>query len=114
MLRPMDDENVRAAVRALQSVFADPSLEKITPEELQTYGLLRYGVQDYDFVIDLTQRIGEAFRFEDLEVDIIEFLGETVPVVSPRTLIRMKRESQRPQDQLDTARLRERFGIEDL
>jgi hypothetical protein len=57
---------------------------------------------------------GEAFRFEDLEVDIIEFLDEKVPAVSPRTLIRMKRESQRPQDQLGTARLRERFGIEDL
>lgn len=109
-----DPENVRAAVRALQAVFADPDLEEITPEELTRYGLVRYGVQGYDFVIDLTQRIGEAFRFEDLEVEEIEYLGETVPVVSARTLIKMKRESQRPQDQLDTARLRARFGIEDL
>jgi len=109
-----DPENVRAAVRALQAVFADPDLEEITPEELSRYGLVRYGVQGYDFVIDLTQRIGEALRFEDLEVEEIEYLGEKVPVVSARTLIKMKRESQRPQDQLDAARLRERFGIEDL
>lgn len=109
-----DPENVRAAVRALQAVFADPDLEEITPEELSRYGLVRYGVQGYDFVIDLTQRIGEVFRFKDLEIEEIEYLGETVPVVSARTLIKMKRESQRPQDQLDAARLRERFGIEDL
>jgi hypothetical protein len=109
-----DPENVRATVRALQAVFADPDLEEITPEELTRYGLVRYGVQGYDFVIDLTQRIGEAFRFEDLEIEKIDYLGETVPVVSARTLIRMKRESQRPQDQLDAARLRERFRIEDL
>lgn len=81
-----DPENVRAAVRALQAVFNDPDLDEITPEELASYGLVRYGVQDYDFVIDPTQRIGDVFRvfrFEDLEVDKIEFLGETVPVFLP-------------------------------
>ena len=71
-------------------------------------------VRDYDFVIDLTQRIGEVFTFQDLDTAEIDFLGVRVPVVTPRTLIRMKRETGRPQDQLDVARLRERFGIEDL
>lgn len=109
-----DPENVRAAVRALKSVFADPDLDEITPEELASYGLVRYGVRDYDFVVDLTQRIGEMFSFRDLETAEIEFLGARIRVVTPRTLIRMKRETGRPQDQLDVARLRERFGIEDL
>lgn len=108
-----DPENVRAAVRALKTVFADPDLDEITPEELANYGLVRYGVAEFDFVIDLTQRIGEMFSFSDLETTEIEFLGVKVPVVTPRTLIRMKRETGRPQDQLDVVRLRERFGIED-
>lgn len=109
-----DPENVRAAVRALKAVFADPDLDEITPEELADYGLVRYGVRDFDFVVDLTQRIGEMFSFRDLETTEIDFLGVKVPVVTPRTLIRMKRETGRPQDQADVARLRERFGIEDL
>ena len=109
-----DAENVRAAVRALKNVFADPELDEITPETLANYGLVRYGVRDYDFVVDLTQRIGEMFSFKDLEVVEIDYLGTKVPVVTPRTLVRMKRDTGRPQDQLDVARLRERFDLEDL
>jgi len=109
-----DAENVRAAVRALKNVFADPELDEITPETLANYGLVRYGVRDYDFVVDLTQRIGEMFSFKDLEVVEIDYLGTEVPVVTPRTLARMKRDTGRPQDQLDVARLRERFDLEDL
>jgi len=112
----LDDEpeNVRAAVRALQSVFADPDLDEITPEMLANYGLVRYGVRDHDFVVDLTQRIGEKFSFRDLEVAEIDYLGTKVQVVTPRTLVRMKRDTGRPQDQLDVARLRERFDLEDV
>lgn len=109
-----DAENVRAAVRALKNVFADPELDEITPETLANYGLVRYGVRDYDFVVDLTQRIGEMFRFRDLEIVEIDYLGSKVPVVTPRTLVRMKRDTGRPQDQLDVARLRERFDLEDV
>jgi hypothetical protein len=109
-----DPENVRAAVRALRAVFADPDLDEITPETLADYGLVRYGVRGYDFVVDLTQRIGEMFTFRDLEIAEIEFLGTRVPVVTPRTLVRMKRETGRPQDQLDVARLRERYRLEDV
>jgi hypothetical protein len=81
---------------------------------LTDYDLVRYGVRDYDFAVDLTQRIGEMFTFRDLEVEEIEFLGTKVPVATPRTLIRMKRETGRPQDQADVARLRERFGLEEV
>ena len=108
-----DPENVRAAVRALREVFADPELDEITPEELASYGLVRYGVRDFDFVIDLTQRIGEAFTFADLEIGEIDFFGVKVPVATPATLVRMKRDTGRPQDQADVARLRERFGLEE-
>ncbi len=109
-----DPENVRATVRALKFVFADPELDEITPEALKSYGLVRYGVRDYDFVVDLTQRIGEMFSYRDLEITEIDYLGTKVPVVTPRTLVRMKRDTGRPQDQLDVARLQERYDLEDV
>ena len=109
-----DAGNAAAAVRALRRVFPDPALDEIAPTDLEEYGVVRYGVADYDFVIDLTQRLGEAFRFEDLEVEMVPYLGEQVPVATPRTLVRMKRETGRPIDQLDVARLRERFDLEDV
>jgi hypothetical protein len=106
-------ENVGATRRALERVFSDPALAEITPAALRDYGLVRYGPPDHDFVIDLTTRIGEAFAYADLEATPVELFGVAVPIASPRTLVRMKRESPRPQDQADVLRLRERFGIED-
>ncbi len=107
------EDNVRALTAALKSVFNDAAIDDITAPDLQEYGLIRYGIDDYDFVIDLTQRIGEMFRYNNLEIETRAIVGVQVPVVSARTLIRMKRDTRRPQDQLDVARLRERYRIED-
>jgi hypothetical protein len=104
--------NVEAVVAALRSVFADPALDEITAAEMESYGLIRYGVADFDFVIDLTTRLGEAVRFETLESAELTFLGERVPVATPRALVRMKLAAGRPQDLLDVARLRAQFGEE--
>lgn len=106
-------ENVEATRGALERVFADPALREITPAALAEYGLVRYGPPEHDFVIDLTTRIGEMFRFPDLEWQPIELFGVPVPVATPRTLIRMKRDTVRPQDRADVLRLRERYGIEE-
>ena len=108
-----DAANIEAARRALERVFADPELREITPAALSDFGLVRYGPPDHDFVIDLTVRIGEAFRYSDLESRPIELFGVQVPVATPRTLIRMKRDTIRPQDQADVQRLRERFQVEE-
>jgi hypothetical protein len=106
--------NVDATRRALQRVFNDPSLDELTSETMNEYGLVRYGPPDHDFVIDLTTRIGQAFAFTDLEATPVELHGVLVPVASPRTLIRMKKGSARDKDRSDVVRLRERHGIEDL
>ena len=104
--------NVEAVVEALRSVFADPALDEITVAEMESYGLIRYGVAEFDFVIDITTRLGEAVRFESLESSVLTFLGEQVPVATPRALVRMKLAAGRPQDLLDVARLRAQFGEE--
>lgn len=108
-----EPSNVEAARHALERVFSDPAVGEITPTALDEYGLIRYGPPEHDFVIDLTTRIGEMFHFADLEWQPIELFGVAVPVATARTLIRMKRETVRPQDRADVLRLRERFGIEE-
>ena len=107
-------DNVEAARRALQRVFADPALEELTAATMAEYGLVRYGPPEHDFVIDLTTRIGEAFGYDDLEASSIDLHGELVPVATARMLVRMKRESSRDKDRSDVVRLRERHGIEDV
>ncbi len=106
-------DNVDATRLALLEVFADQALEEITAAELEEYGLIRYGLPEHDFVIDLTTRIGEMFRYADLESQRVELLGVSVSVATPRQLVRMKRSTGRPQDQADVLRLSEQFGLED-
>ena len=107
-------DNIEAARRALQRVFGDPALDDLTEATMAEYGLVRYGPPNHDFVIDLTTRIGEAFRYDDVEASSIDLHGELVPVATARMLVRMKRESPREKDRSDVVRLRERHGIEDV
>jgi len=58
-------------------------------------------------------RIGEAFRFEDVESQVQEFGGVPVRIATPRMLYRMKRDTLRPIDRADAADLKAKFGIED-
>jgi len=57
--------------------------------------------------------LGDAFRFEDLEIEEQRFEGVAVRVVSTRTLWRLKRDTVRPIDRMDAALLQERFGLEE-
>jgi hypothetical protein len=104
--------NVDAAKRALARALADPAIAEIEATDLEQYGLVRYGLPDHDFLVDLTARIGEAFSFDRLETQRSTLLGVPVTVVTPRELVRMKRSTGRPQDQGDVVRLRDRFAIE--
>ena len=104
--------NVAALCRALSAVLADPAIAEITAEDLEEYGLVRYGLPEHDFVIDVTARIGEAFRHDQVETQSIVLLDVPVRVVTPRQLARMKEAAGRPQDLADLVKLRERFGPE--
>jgi uncharacterized protein YjiS (DUF1127 family) len=55
--------------------------------------------------------LGEAFRFEDLEVEERVFEGVPVRVVSAHTLWLMKRDTVRPLDRIDAQALADRFGF---
>jgi hypothetical protein len=109
-LRP-DPDNIERLKVALRSVFTDPHVEEIDPAELcGEYPAVRYVPPD-GFSLDILTRLGEAFRFTDLDVEVKTFDGVPVRVVTPRTLWRMKKGTVRATDRYDAEVLAERFGF---
>lgn len=106
--------NIDRLKTALKAVFDDPHLDEVTAEDLLgDYPAVQYVPPDGSFHIDILTRLGEAFRFEDLDAERVDFDGLEVTVVTPKTLYRMKRATVRPQDRADAERLRVRFGFEE-
>jgi hypothetical protein len=63
-------------------------------------------------VIDLILQLGEAFRFEDLEQEVIAVDGIPIHAASARALYAMKKDTVCPQDRADADRLRRKFKLE--
>lgn len=108
------EANIDALKAALRRVYDDPHIDEITAADLLgEYPAVQYAPPEGSFHIDILTRLGEAFRFEDLEVERLPFDGITVSVVSPRTLYLMKRDTVRPKDWSDAAALKRHFALED-
>ena len=112
-IAPTEDNVVRLRA-ALMSVFDDVQIDEITADDLLgEYPAVQYVPPEGTFFLDILTRLGEAFRFEDLETERVDFDGLEVTVVTPRMLHRMKRSTVRPQDRADAYRLADRYGFED-
>lgn len=85
-----DPENIARLRQALDQVFKDEAIVEITSDELQKYPVIRYGTP-LDYYIDILDRIGEAFSYEDLEYEVIESSGFPVRVATIETLIKLKK-----------------------
>ena len=109
---PTDASNLDRLKDALRDVFTDPAIDEITATDLVEYAVVRYGPPDADLVIDLMTRVGEAFRYEDIEAQDIEVEGIAARVATPRTLYRMKRGTLRPKDRIDAEALRRQFHLD--
>ena len=109
-------ENLEALKRALFNLFEDPNVDQIDPWELAgDYPAVEYAPPHGRYSMDILTRLGEAFSWQDLVAgsDEIE-LGElVVRVASPKMLYRMKKDTVRPQDHADAARIRDAFDLED-
>jgi hypothetical protein len=104
--------NVEALKKALRSVFDDPHIDEITAEDLLgDYPAVQYAPPEGAFHIDILTRLGEAFRYEELETQRVPFEGLVVSVVTPRTLYRMKRNTVRVKDRVDADALRRKFTL---
>lgn len=109
-----DEANVARLRAALMSVFHDPEIDQITAEDLGgAYPAIQYVPPDGLFHIDILARLGERFRFEDIESEELEVDGVAVHVATPRTLFRMKKDTVRLQDRADADRLRRHYGIDE-
>jgi hypothetical protein len=105
-------QNVEALKRALHSVFSDPTIDEITAEDLLgDFPAVQYAPPEGAFYVDILTRLGEAFRYEDLEIQRVPFENLTVSVVTPRTLYLMKKDTVRPKDRMDAEALRRKFGL---
>ncbi|MES1244620.1 MAG: nucleotidyl transferase AbiEii/AbiGii toxin family protein [Acidobacteriota bacterium] len=105
--------NIERLKAALRSVFEDPSIEEISAEDLLgDYPAVQYNPPEGTFHLDILTRLGEAFRFEDLEMIRVDLEGLPVSVASPKTLYRMKKDTVRPKDWSDAEALRRRFRLE--
>jgi hypothetical protein len=109
-----DRENIERLKRALMSVFDDPQIQEITADDLLgSYPAVQYVPPDGTFHIDLLTRLGEAFRFEDLDVVRLPMEDLVISVASAATLHRMKRDTVRLKDKADAELLRQRFRLEE-
>lgn len=106
--------NIDRLKAALRSVFEDPSIEEISAEDLLgDYPAVQYNPPEGAFHLDILTRLGEAFRFGDLEMVRVDLEGLPVSVASPMTLYRMKKDTVRPKDWSDAEALRRRFRLEE-
>jgi hypothetical protein len=105
-------QNVDRLKAALRELFDDPEIDSIRADELAgEYPAIQYVPPGGDFWIDILARLGEAFRFTDMESEELVIDGVRVRVATPRMLYRMKKDTVRPQDRLDAQVLRERFDL---
>jgi hypothetical protein len=107
-------ENVERLRRALRRVTQDPCVDEIRAEDLAgDYPAIQYISPDGTLKIDIVARLGEAFRFADLEATDEDIGETTVSVATPATLHAMKKGTVRDVDRLDAAWLRDELGVKD-
>jgi hypothetical protein len=108
-----DAENIERLKSALRAVFDDPSIDEISAADLcGDYPAVRYGPPD-GFGFDILTRLGEAFRYADLKVEVKTFGDIEVRVVTARTLWELKKGTVPPVDRIDARALADRFGFAD-
>lgn len=102
----MVPDNIANLRKALGSVYQDQSIEEITFEELEKYSVIRYVAPD-GFCVDIISRLGEAVSYRDLDFKKVEIEGIDIRIATPETLLRLKKDTVRPEDKVDAGFLEE-------
>jgi len=106
--------NVERLKQALRSIWSDPEIDKISADDLcGEYPAVRYGPPEGDVFFDILTRLGQKFRYEQLEYETVEVGGTVGRVATPVMLFRMKRDTVRDIDKADARALRDAFDIGD-
>jgi hypothetical protein len=77
------------------------------------YPAVQYTPPHGRYSMDFLSRLGEAFRYEDLEAEDVVVEGVRAQVATPHMLYRMKKATIRPQDRMDAETIRARFGLKE-
>ena len=101
-------DNVSKLKKALRWVFDDESIEEMDQQDLKDYPVVRYGTPE-EYYIDIMDRVGEMFVYNDLEYEIIESQGIPIRVATIETLIKLKQGTIREIDKADVILLREKL-----
>jgi hypothetical protein len=102
----MAPQNIEKLRNALQSLFQDESIEKITFDDLREFPVIRYG-SPKGFYIDILSRLGDVATYYDLEYEVIDFQGIKIKIATLETLYRLKKDTVRPEDKIDAIFLEE-------
>jgi len=109
-----DPENIERLRKALKSVFDDPRIDEISADDLSgAYPAIEYVPPHGHYSMDILARLGEAFRYEDLESQEMLVDGIRVQVATPRMLWRMKKDTIRPSDRRDAEMIRRQFDLQE-
>ena len=110
-----DPDNVDRLRRALQGVFEnDPNLDEIQSDDLiGDYPAIEYTPPHGEYSLDILSRLGEAFRYEELESNLLTIDGVHIRVATPRMLYLMKHNTVRPQDRIDAEAIRQQFDLDE-
>jgi hypothetical protein len=107
-----DPENVDRLKEALKSIFDDPRIDEISADDLGgAYPVIEYVPPHGRYSMDILARLGDTFRYEDIESEEMMLDGIRVRVATPRTLWRRKRDTVRPQDRVDAEAIRREFDL---
>lgn len=105
-------ENVERLKKALRAVFDDPNIDTITADDLMgDYPAVQYVPPEGTFYMDILTRLGEVYRFDNVESLRVDFDGLKVTVATPAMLYEMKKGTVRPKDWGDAEALRRRFNL---
>jgi len=74
--------------------------------ELNKYPVIRYGTP-LEFNIDLMAKIGKAFSYDDLAFEIVHHREIPIRIATPETLLKLKKDTNRERDKIDSHFLKE-------
>ena len=100
------EPNIKQLKEALNFLYHDKAIDEITVDELKKYPVIRYGTPN-GFYIDMMNRLGEAFSFDDLRYEIVEYQGVKIKIATPETLYNLKKNTLRDKDKMDAFFLKE-------
>lgn len=94
------EENVERLRRALRSISDDDSIKEITLKEIEDYSVLRY-IGDNGLIVDIIGNLGEAFTYENIESERVDYQGRKINIATLGSLYKLKANTYREIDQED-------------